>query len=71
MQLSPSNLKTIRKAAGISPERAGDATLRTSQSVHNWESGAAIPSARTLAILADLYGCSPAAFFVIADRVAV
>lgn len=64
MQLSGPRLKAQRIAAGLNRERVALAVSRSAGTIALWEAGRVTPSGTQLAELANLYGCSPAAFFV-------
>jgi len=54
------NLKTARRARGITQPAAGGAVEKTRQTIVNWESetNTAEPSSAELSVLAELYGVS-------------
>jgi len=52
------NLKTIRRARGLSQVDLGEVLGVTRQTVYNWETGQAWPSAEMLPRIAEALGCS-------------
>jgi transcriptional regulator with XRE-family HTH domain len=61
--LSPAALRAIRESAGLSRPAAGAAIGKTFGAIEQFEKGASRPSAETLGLLADTYGCSVGDFY--------
>lgn len=57
-------LRQRRRESGVTREQAAVASGHALNTLGRWERGEFTPSASDLAALADLYGCSPADFFV-------
>jgi transcriptional regulator with XRE-family HTH domain len=61
---SPSRLKDLREAAGLTRTQVASFARRSEQSVWLWERGKVTPSIDTLERVASALGCSVTDFFI-------
>ena len=62
-RFSPSRLKSLREAAGLTRTDVGSAVRRSEQSVWLWERGSVRPPTDVLEAIASLLGCTVGDFF--------